>query len=361
MNRHDSRLAILVHRNPDFDALGSAVLLRDWYVNEKGYMPENIAIVGKMDFGYLYSKFIKDNDVVSHLDPSWTDYEVCVVDTPTPNFLEIDQKKILKGAREVTIYDHHVNNSDKFAACIKNEDVKINYYVNTDMESCCEYIWSLMSEDARRRASLSALNGCLLGMYCESNCFVTSSNRSLDVATELIGLGAELRCLFRNDHNRNIGMWGKLKYLCKIPGNIMWLKDSKIAIIKTCYSEWSSCNHTIHKDPVNNRAPLYILSIFNQERIKYCKTIHAYLLVYDREWENNSKRYVIVLDLIKWSERRQKALEELGFPIYKAKQYRFYYSSSQSKYFDMCKDIDKALTDTHGDDLIDIYEGKDNI
>lgn len=89
--------------------------------------------------------------------------------------------------------------------------------------------------------------------------------------------------------------------------------------------------------------------------------MHAYLLVYDREWENNAARYIIVLDLIKWSPERQLKLKELGFPVYREKQSRFYMNVCHRKYFGICKDIDKVLVDTHSDDLIDLYESEDDI
>lgn len=140
----------------------------------------------------------------------------------------------------------------------------------------------------------------------------------------------------------------------------MWLKESKIAIIKTSFTDYSASNRSIDKSPMHNRAPLYILAILKRERLKYCKTIHAYLLVYDREWVNNKARYTLVLDLIKWSPERQLKLKELGFPVFRDKQDRYYMSVCQRKYFGMCKDIDRVLIETHSDDLIDLYdEGND--
>lgn len=90
--------------------------------------------------------------------------------------------------------------------------------------------------------------------------------------------------------------------------------------------------------------------------------MHAYLLVYDREWENNAARYIIVLDLIKWSPERQLKLKEIGFSVFRKRQCRYYMCVCHRKYFGICKDIDKALVETHSDDLIDLYElGGDDV
>lgn len=356
MDKHDRKLAILVHKNPDNDALGSALLVKHWYIEEKGYRPENIVISGKIDFARVYSDLLAGEELHNQLDDTWTDYEAVVVDTQTPFFLEKAQKDVLKGANKVTIYDHHISNGESFRPYTK-KNVIIHYYANASSESCCEYIYHLMNKSTRKKLPVGALNGCLMGMYHDSNGFIHSTQETMKTVQELITLGGSAKCITHYAH-RDIGIWGKLKYLATLPHSIMWMKDSKIAIIKTSFSDYSKCNYSISKEPANNRAPLYLLSFLNRERLKYCKTIHAYLLVYDREWVNTTKRYVMVLDLIKWSPKRQQALQKLGFPVFKIKQTRYYFSACQAKYFDMCKKVDKALIETHGDDLEDLYESK---
>lgn len=357
-DRHDRRLAILVHKNPDNDALGSAILVKAWYIHEHGFRPENISICGDLDFAYLYRDILSGENVHSVLDDTWTDYEVVVVDTPTPRFLDKEHRPILKGANKVTIYDHHIDTEAAFRSAVP-ENIELHSHVDPRAESCSQYIYSLMSQDMRRTLSTAQLNACLMGMYSDTHGFMRSSQETLDIAQELIKLGASIKCI-THCANRELGIWGKLKYLGKVPENIMWLKESKIAIIKTSFTDYSTSNRSIDKSPMHNRAPLYILGILRRERLKYCKTIHAYLLVYDREWVNNKARYTLVLDLIKWSPERQLKLKELGFPVFRDKQDRYYMSVCQRKYFGMCKDIDRVLIETHSDDLIDLYDGEND-
>lgn len=206
-----------------------------------------------------------------------------------------------------------------------------------------------------KKLSISQLEACLVGMYSDSNGFMYSPQETMDTARDLITLGARIRCI-THCALRDLGTWGKFKYLAEVPKNIMWLKDSKIAIIKTSFTEHAKANKSIDKSPANNRTPLYILTTLYKERLKYSRTMHAYLLVYDREWENNAARYIIVLDLIKWSPERQLKLKEIGFTVFRERQCRYYMSVCHRKYFGICKDIDKALVETHSDDLIDLYE-----
>lgn len=144
---------------------------------------------------------------------------MCVVDTPTPRFLEKPQRAILKGAKKVIIYDHHIGSDEAFRSAVK-EDVEVECHVNAGIDSCCEHIYRLMSQDMHRKLSISQLEACLVGMYSDSNGFMYSPQETMDTARDLITLGARIRCI-THCALRDVGTWGKFKYLAEVPKNIM--------------------------------------------------------------------------------------------------------------------------------------------
>lgn len=168
---------------------------------------------------YLHEKILDGEAVYGSLDNTWKGCDVCVVDTPTPRFLEKPQRDILKAAKKVIIYDHHVDSDKAYRAAI-NEDVEAEYHVDAGIESCCEYIYRLMSEDMRRKLSKSQLEACLVGMYSDSHGFMHSPPETMETARNLITLGAGLRCITHSSL-KDMGTWGKFKYLAEVPKNIM--------------------------------------------------------------------------------------------------------------------------------------------
>lgn len=117
-----------------------------------------------------------------------------VVDTPTPRFLDKAHRPILKGANKVTLYDHHMDSEAAFRSALP-ENIELHSHVDASAESCAQYIYSLMSEDMRRTLSTVQLNACLMGMYSDTHGFMRSSQETLNIAQELIKLGATIKCI----------------------------------------------------------------------------------------------------------------------------------------------------------------------
>lgn len=106
---HSNRLVVLVHIDPDLDAIGSALLEKEYALKSSGY--KEVVIVGKLN--YYYKWLIDEEDIVEDIPEDWDNYHACVVDAGSPNSLSAKQKKILKKATVVTVYDHHVPKNKK--------------------------------------------------------------------------------------------------------------------------------------------------------------------------------------------------------------------------------------------------------
>lgn len=221
-----------------------------------------------------------------------------MVDTRTPKFLDRYGRSALKGANRVIIYDHHVCSIDEYRPYIKGSIEVTIHDTDAKMSSCCEVIWHLLKEEERKRLSKETLIGVLHAIYDESSGFVYIGRSTNALIAELINLGVHMGEVTRC-RTTEFGMWGKLKYFGKSIQQLLWLKEAKIAIIKTNFTDYSAANHTIMKEAGKNRAPVYILGALHKNKIKYCRTLEAYALVYDRELDDNQLKFSIVLDLVK--------------------------------------------------------------
>lgn len=222
-----------------------------------------------------------------------------MVDTMTPKFLDRNGRSALKGANRVTIYDHHLCSLDDYRAFIKN-GAEVNIHDSGDeyISSCCEVIWHMLNEEEIKRISKQTLTALLAGIHDETHSFSDINNRTNQIVGQLICLGADAKVIGYSCA-KEFGMWGKLKYFGKSIQQLLWLKEAKIAIIKTNFTDYSAANHTILKETGKNRSPLYILGALRKYKIRYCRTLEAYALVYDREISDDQLRFALILDLVK--------------------------------------------------------------
>lgn len=59
------KLAVLIHKEPDLDAIGSATLIKDIFINIGNYLPEDVVIVGNLT--YKYKQFLDPSDIKTEI------------------------------------------------------------------------------------------------------------------------------------------------------------------------------------------------------------------------------------------------------------------------------------------------------
>lgn len=343
------KLAILIHKEPDLDAIGSAALVRDIFINVDHYLPQDVVIVGNLT--YKYRQFLDPDDIKTEISKDWDDYDVCVVDTPSPIFLSKEQRNILKGGKSIWVFDHHLPDRDSYAKLTGEE--RLNYHNDPEMPSCCEFIWkSVLEKDKANLISKKALDLVLAGIFNESNEFLDCNDETFKVVAELINLGGDAKKLFKT-RMRSINSWEKMTYVAEVMKSASWDEESKLVTLHTWFNHYRTYVRYV-KLISFKKPPIFILTNLRIHNIKFKKTMHAYLLIYDIQ-KSLSCRFNLVLDLFKWSKERQDALNGLGFKVCRNKQYRFYrYATDTQNCNDIINQIKKVLSDTENSYLEDI-------
>lgn len=344
------KLAVLIHKEPDLDAIGSATLIKDIFINIGNYLPEDVVIVGNLT--YKYKQFLDPSDIKTEIGKKWDDYDVCVVDTPSPIFLSKEQRSILKGGKSIWVFDHHLPNRDSYVKLVGEE--RLNYHNDPEMPSCCEFIWkSVLDKDKTNLISQKALNLVLAGIFNESNEFVDCNDETFKVVAELINLGGDAKKLFRT-RMRSINSWEKMTYVSEVMKSASWDEESKLVVLHTWFNQYRTYVRYM-KLIAFKKPPIFVLTNLRLHNIKFKKTMHAYLLVYDIQ-KALAIRFNLILDLFKWSKERQDALNNLGFKVCRSRQYRFYrYATDTQNCNDIINQIKKVLSDTENSDLEDVF------
>lgn len=353
---HACRMAILVHIDPDLDAIGSALLEKEVALSN-GY--KEVLIVGKLN--YYYKWLIDEGDVVEDIPEDWDKYQVTVVDAGSPSSLNAKQKKILKKATVVTVYDHHMpENREEWLEAIDAKD-NFDYSWYPKHDSCCQLLVDMFldsykcgdpSLDISGKLSKKTLTALLAGIYAESNSLRDCSDETLKVVAKLIILGGDMSKVVKNC-NKSVATWKKMEYMAKVIGRRqIYAKEGIIAMAST-YSEYCQSNFNATRARGMRKAPIYILSLLRRENIKFKHNMNAYMLFYNRE-DGNKKSWTMVVELIRWSKARQEALAALGFKVARLRQYRYYLNVDAATGEIMSKNVADALMSTDSDDLEEV-------
>jgi phosphoesterase RecJ-like protein len=169
-------IAIVGHVNPDGDALGSALALRDLL----GVMGKKVTNLLGQDHAapQLYA-FLPDYEFVYASEYAEVPDLLIVVDAPTAKRLGTAQRLVVE-ARDTLVVDHHAN----------YEGFAHHYLGDTTAPAAASLVWQLIKASGHT-PSLNMATYCYIGIMTDTGRFgFRNTNRTaFDDAAEMCGLG----------------------------------------------------------------------------------------------------------------------------------------------------------------------------
>ncbi|MDP2365249.1 MAG: DHH family phosphoesterase, partial [Ignavibacteria bacterium] len=153
---------ILTHTNPDGDAVGSAIALKD-YLTFKG-ITTKIFINSKLPDNL---KFLVDNSALTEFDEKihFQEFQsvdsIFIIDLNNSSRLKSMESALLSSNAYKIIIDHHVE--PKLLADL--------YLIDTESSSTGELIWKVLNADKSYKISEKAANGLYVAIMTDTGCF----------------------------------------------------------------------------------------------------------------------------------------------------------------------------------------------
>ncbi len=233
--RHYSRFVIIVHQNPDGDALGSALAMAnliqqlDKTVNilVDNELPDNLKFLHGYNDIIVYSKYPKNNllknaEVILVMDLN---------DSKRMNSIEVD---FLNAKAKVLIIDHHIDpriDADIFA-------------VDTDATSTGEIVWKLIKNNFASYINTEIATGCYVAIMTDTGNFRydRTDKEIFEIASQLINHGADPVALYNDVYNTLSIKATKL--LGKALSGIETFYDDKMCIMSVSQEDYATYNCT---------------------------------------------------------------------------------------------------------------------
>lgn len=172
-----TKIALVTHIGPDFDALGSSLSL---YYGLK-QMGKNVSIFVNDELSENQKLLVDINVIEKECDYKLFDLFIST-DTPSRKRLGVYSESFAN-AKASIVLDHH-----------KNDDLKGNYnFVDTNSSSCSEISFKLLKA-LRVNITKEIASLLYMGLSADTNSFVNSNTNkdSLLAAYKLIKLGADI-------------------------------------------------------------------------------------------------------------------------------------------------------------------------
>ncbi|MFC1749819.1 bifunctional oligoribonuclease/PAP phosphatase NrnA [Pseudomonadota bacterium] len=220
-----TRIAIISHRNPDPDTLGSNFALR-YVLEELGKSVDSICID---DNPYDFSPFAKNYEIKSVLDHNKYDLIISVDcgSTGQTVFLE-ENPNILEESKVINI-DHHATNNNY-------GDINL---VEPDTASTTIIIYHLLKEwGIKITAEIASY--LLVGIYFDTGSFMHSNTDDTvySVAGELVSSGAAqkkiIEALYKKNTPEKFKLWGKVLSNMRITGDNIVVSGIKAQDLTDC-------------------------------------------------------------------------------------------------------------------------------
>lgn len=179
--RQAKAVAISGHQNPDYDAVGSSLAMRE-ILRQNGIFAD---VLLERPLDNTFKNFVCDTEFVTEIDK---EYDVLItVDTAEPKLLPSNVAGVLHSAQVTFNIDHHFGNSHY-----------ANYnFVEGERSSACETIYYLF---AGRYKLNEFLAKCLyIGIYTDTGGFVYSNTHSetFECLAGLMSVGLDADKLLR--------------------------------------------------------------------------------------------------------------------------------------------------------------------
>ena len=179
--RQAKAVAISGHQNPDYDAIGSSLALRE-ILRQNGIVAD---ILLEQPLDNAFQNFVSDTEFVTEVE---CEYDVLItVDTAEPKLLPSVALGVLQSAQVTFNIDHHYGNS-----------LYANYnFVEGERSSACETLYYLF---AGRFSLNQFLAKCLyIGIYTDTGGFVYSNAQSatFECLSGLLSVGLDADKLLR--------------------------------------------------------------------------------------------------------------------------------------------------------------------
>ncbi len=178
------RILILTHTNPDGDAIGSLMAIRN-IILEKGKTP-SIFFSGKTSCNLK----LEEESLITK-ETHYNQYDlIIIVDTSNPKRTGIPIPSNLEELPETFIIDHHLKKGGKI-----EYPKNIYYYINPKATATCEIIYDLLKKEEKFFSKETAYY-LLLGIYTDSGGFFHSNTtpQLLKKTRDLLKMGV----LFKN-------------------------------------------------------------------------------------------------------------------------------------------------------------------
>lgn len=228
------RIIIHRHKNPDGDALGSQIGLKN--IIKDTYPDKEVFAVGDMTPRYAF--MVSDGDIDEVPDELYSDALAIVLDTSAKSLICDERYEIADATARM---DHHI-----FVEKISDEEI-----TDTSFESCCGLVAALAMEGGLT-VSPAAAKALYTGMITDSGRFRYDSTnaQTFKVASFLMERKFDTSDIFRNLYSDDLFFIQlRAKFTLKIQ-----LTEHRVAYIYTTLDEaksYGADNFTISRGMVN--------------------------------------------------------------------------------------------------------------
>ncbi|TSC93235.1 MAG: phosphoesterase RecJ domain-containing protein [Candidatus Berkelbacteria bacterium Licking1014_85] len=256
--KSQTKFSIIIHKDPDGDAIGSAIALHA-FLNTSGKII-NIYCVDKIP--EIFKVF---GDLIELLNIKKLSKNIIILDSP--DFKRCGLDIIANDSRYcIMSIDHHQNN--KLSRIAK---ININ---ETAVSSTAEIIYQIMNR-MRARITPKIATNLLLGIYCDTAGLIHSNTHSntLKISAKLLSLGANLNMInqvLEISHQPNrLKLWGlalsRLKFNAKYSILYTYISNKDLVNLQLDTFDLSGLPNQINKD---ERAKISIFFYFDKSEIK---------------------------------------------------------------------------------------------
>lgn len=175
------RIIIHRHSNPDGDALGSQIGLKN--IIKTNFPTKEVLVVGDTSRRFA---FMKDSEMDDVPNEAYADALAIILDTSSPALISDDRYKT---ARETFRFDHH----------IFIEKIADNEVVDTSFESCAGLITAFAKETGLALSDIAA-RSLYTGMVTDSGRFRYDSTnaRTFELASFLLPHGVDIGSIYQD-------------------------------------------------------------------------------------------------------------------------------------------------------------------